>query len=258
MKFLPRIALLALVMVLGAESANGRSRVTTENGVLEGQVRNNLRVFLGIPYAQPPVGNLRWRSPQPPLPHKGVLRTVRYGADCPQSNPGFQQSEDCLFLNVWAPQAPGKYPVMVWIHGGGFINGSGKIQGEALAKQGVVLVSLNYRLGRLGSFAHPALLQEESPGLPSSNFWLQDQVAALRWVQRNIAQFGGDPNQVTIFGVSAGGTSVNVLMASPLAKGLFQRAIAQSGINGYLPLQRVTQPYLNLPSQVSQGEAFAR
>lgn len=256
MKNHPLLSLISMLLVAGVPSAIAQPRVVTENGTIEGKTSSNLKVFKGIPYARPPVGDLRWRSPQPVQPQNGILRAYEYGADCPQKTAG-RQSEDCLFLNVWAPQQPGKYPVMVWIHGGGFINGSGKINGEAFAKQGIVFVSMNYRLGRFGSFAHPALSAEVPAGVPVTNFWLQDQVAALKWVQKNIGQFGGDPKQVTIFGVSAGGTSVNMLMASPLAKGLFQRAISQSGISGYLPLQRVDQPYLNIPSQMSMGRTFA-
>jgi para-nitrobenzyl esterase len=245
------------VLTVESHAAFSQPRVLVENGEAEGRFNGGLRVFKGIPHAKSPVGELRWRSPQPVTRQNRLLRVYAYGSDCPQKGLG-QQSEDCLYLNVWAPQAPGTYPVMVWIHGGGFTSGSGKIQGESLAKQGIVLVSINYRLGRLGSFAHPALLAEVPPGEPATNFWLLDQIVALKWVQRNIAQFGGDPQGVTIFGVSAGGTSVNVLMASPLAKGLLQRAISQSGINGYLPLPRLRQTYANTPSQVSLGERFAQ
>ena len=198
-----------------------------------------LQVFLGIPYAAPPVGDLRWRPPQPVAPWAGTRRADRFG-DSPAQRPepfdaapvrgGF--SEDCLTLNVWAPVAPASTPrpVMVWIHGGGFVSGGSspaRYDGGALAARGVVVVSINYRLGRLGFFAHPALRRgqgDEGVG----NFGLMDQLAALRWVQRNVAAFGGDPGCVTVFGESAGAASVAWLLACPQAQGLFQRAAMQS------------------------------
>jgi para-nitrobenzyl esterase len=235
--------------------------VTLDSGEIEGVAADGLQVFKGIPYAAPPVGDLRWRAPQPVKPWTGVRKATEYGNDAPQATmPSLHQDEDCLYLNVWAPAdaAERPYPVMVWIHGGGFINGSGRLNGEALARQGVVLVSFNYRLGRLGSFTHPALLKDLPKDEPPANFWLQDQVAALKWVQKNIAQFGGDPKRVTIFGVSAGGTSVNMLMASPLSKGLFHRAIAQSGVGGFGPYRRLREEHRGRESLVSLGERFTK
>jgi para-nitrobenzyl esterase len=234
-------------------------RVTIDSGAIEGTLADGIRAFKGIPYAAAPVGELRWRAPQPVQKWTEVRKATKYGHDAPQKL-SWDQDEDCLYLNVWAPAdaADKPYPVMVWIHGGGFIQGSGRFNGEGLAKQGVVLVSLNYRLGRLGFFAHPALDKSRPAGEPPANFWLQDQVAALKWIQRNIAQFGGDPNRVTIFGVSAGGTSVNLLMASPLAEGLFHRAIAQSGIGGFGPYRRWNVAYGEREPLTSIGERYAK
>ncbi len=200
-----------------------------------------VRVYRGIPYAAPPVGKLRWRAPQPVAHWEGVRAADRFGAMCMQ--PAFRgapaganppnTSEDCLFLNVWtAAKAPGdKRPVMVWIHPGGYTTGSGStpgFDGEALAKKGVVLVTINYRLGAFGFFSHPELTKE-SDRRGSGNYALMDQAAALQWVQANIAGFGGDPHRVTVFGDSAGSSSIANLMGSPQAKGLFQRAIGESG-----------------------------
>ena len=196
------------------------------------------RVYAGIPFAAPPLGNLRWKPPQPVKPWEGVRDCSAFGPWCPQPKPMLGKelgklSEDCLYLNVWtsAKNYEARLPVMFWIHGGGCTTGSGGssyYNGEALAKQGVVVVTINYRLGPFGFFAHPLLSQESEHGV-SGNYGLLDQIAALQWVQRNIARFGGDPNCVTIFGESAGSASVCRLMVSPLAKGLFHRAIAESG-----------------------------
>ena len=198
------------------------------------------RVFRGIPYAAPPVGTLRWRPPQPVEAWRGVLEADQFGAACPQSpliavlsgEPMPETDEDCLFVNVWtaAASAEARLPVLVWIHGGGFVGGwahQKTCDGRALAARGVIFVSFNYRLGPLGFFAHPELSAEAGDDR-SGNQGLLDQLAALAWVQRNIAAFGGDPARVTIFGESAGGTSVMALLASPLAGGLFRAAIAQS------------------------------
>jgi para-nitrobenzyl esterase len=184
--------------------------------------------FKGIRYAVAPIGSLRWQPPRAPADATRSADAAAFGKAClqPDLDPAVRlpTSEDCLFLNVWTPRLDGpRRPVMVWIHGGGFRSGSGNIAGEALAKEGVVVVSMNYRLGPLGFMAHPAL------GNEVANFGLLDMVAALRWVQRNIAAFGGDPGNVTIFGASAGGQAVNMLMVSPQARGLFHKAIAQSG-----------------------------
>ena len=218
--------------------------VRVESGELQGVVDDGVASFKGIPFAAPPVGDLRWRPPQPAAPWTGVRQAAEFGADCmqgrfgpppaPGAPPARAASEDCLFLNVWRPASatPGaKLPVMVWIHGGGFVGGSGaspNTSGAQFAKQGVVLVSVNYRLGRFGFFAFPALSRER-PDETKGNYAYMDQIAALQWVKRNIAAFGGDPNNVTIFGFSAGGVSVHSLLASPMARGLFHKAIAESG-----------------------------
>jgi len=193
-----------------------------------------VRTYKGIPYAAPPVGDLRWKAPQPAKPWKGILVAKNYPNTCPQALPlaGPPQKEDCLGLNVWTPakSASDKLPVMVWIHGGGFAIGASSqtvYDGEPLAAQGVVLVSINYRLGIFGFLAHPQLSQE-SPNHVSGNYALLDMVAGLEWVKRNVGAFGGDPDNVTIFGESAGGTAVCLLMVMPQSKGLFNKVIAES------------------------------
>ena len=217
--------------------------ITIDAGKIRGEVldpSSGLQVFRGIPYAAPPVGELRWRQPAPVTPWDGVRACVKFGNACPQPTQVAvmmgdavpKMSEDCLYLNVWttAAQTDEKLPVMVWIHGGGLRSGFGHqkaYDGTPLAKRGVVFVSINYRLGPFGFLSLPELSAESSQDV-SGNYGLHDQIAALKWVQRNISAFGGDPDQVTIFGESAGGTSVHMLCASPLAKGLFHRAIAQS------------------------------
>ena len=191
----------------------------------------SVEVFKGIPYAAPPVGDLRWRPPAPASEWSEVRRCDKFGPKSLQKKQDGVQSEDCLYLNIWRLRTrEEKLPVMVWIHGGGFTQGSGHqpgYDGTRLAKRGVILVTLNYRLGALGFMTHPEL-SAESPQHSSGNYGILDQIAALKWVRENIEQFGGDANNVTIFGESAGGTSVYLLTASPLAKGLFQRAIMQS------------------------------
>jgi para-nitrobenzyl esterase len=236
--------ILALVVLLGA----GRSaapRVNIDTGTLEGVVdsASGVMVFRGIPYAAPPVGVLRWRPPQPAARWRGVRDASKLGHNCVQHQPyddidpfAAGVSEDCLYLNVWTrslprPASRALLPVLVWIHGGGFWAGFGgeeRHNGARLAQKGAVVVTLNYRLGPLGFLAHPALAAE-SPHHAAGNYGLLDQIAALQWVKRNVARFGGDPSRVTIFGESAGGMSVGSLIASPLAKGLFQRAILESG-----------------------------
>ena len=235
-----RGACVALAGIVGASIATAApSRIETTAGALHGTREGDISAFKGIPFAAPPVGDLRWRPPQPAPRWSGVRDATAYGSACIQK-PGISLenggdpgplNEDCLYLNVWTPRAePGvRLPVMVWIHGGALIFGAGSLalyDGASLARHGVVVVSINYRLGPLGFFAHPAL-DKAVPNGPA-NFGLLDQIAALQWVRRHIASFGGDPSQVTVFGQSAGAQSVLALMASPPAQGLFQRAIAQS------------------------------
>jgi para-nitrobenzyl esterase len=234
--------------------------VLTDKGPVRGVAGPGVRRFLGIPYAAPPVGELRWRSPVPPEPWTDVRDATRPPIFCPQVVPVvnvFGGSEDCLYVNVVTPDPPPPTPapVMVWIHGGAFSVNDGRqiigsTEGGVIAgTSGAVVVTLNYRLGQLGFLAHPALSAED-PGHPGSgNFGIEDQIAALQWVQRNIAAFGGDPNDVTIFGESAGGWSVCILLASPAAHGLFQRAIVESGL--------CVQPLYDLTEAESQGQRFA-
>jgi para-nitrobenzyl esterase len=208
--------------------------VETEAGQIEGTIENGIKVFRGIPYAAPPVGDLRWKEPQPVEPWDGVRQTVEFGPACPQPQ-NLPQAEDCLYLNIWTPAnyASEKLPVMVWIHGGGFSMGApleSTYFGEKLTQEGVIYVSVAYRLGVLGFLAHPELTAE-SPNKVSGNYGLLDMIAALKWVNRNISAFGGDPEKVTIFGESAGGAAVSILCASPLTKDLFRGAICQSGGN---------------------------
>ena len=215
--------------------------VEIADGVVRGALEGQTAVYRGIPYALPPVGKFRWRAPRAPESWGGVLEALDFGPVCPQpvrsSRPiDLPQDEDCLTLNVWAPANHNiPLPVMVWIHGGAFRLGSGSLpfyDGSALAKSGVVVVTFNYRLGKLGFFSHPALSQEHDLNYPEElegNYGLLDQIAALRWVHKNISKFGGDPNNVTIFGESAGAVSVNYLMTSNLVEGLFNKAISQSG-----------------------------
>ena len=247
MKFHRQIWTVLFVLLLGLQAAPAQQlrtvQVATANGVLEGVVSpdGKVRTFKGIPYAAPPVGPLRWKAPQPAPSWTGVRRAVDYGPRAMQGrifdDMVFHDegpSEDCLYLNLWMPEAdrpPGKLPVMVWIHGGGFIAGSSsepRQDAGNLSKKGVLVVSFNYRMGVFGFFAHPELTQESGHNA-SGNYGLLDQVAALQWVKTNIATFGGDPDNVTIFGESAGSVSVSALMASPLAQGLFRRAIGESG-----------------------------
>jgi para-nitrobenzyl esterase len=215
--------------------------VKIDTGSLEGLDSAGVKIFRGIPYARPPVDALRWRAPLPARAWSGIRDAKRLGHNCIQHQPysdidpfAAGVSEDCLYLNVWTSSLDprgSRRPVMVWIHGGGFFAGFGgeeRHNGAQLAKKGAVVVTVNYRLGAFGFLAHPAMAAE-SPYHSAGNYGLLDQIAALRWVQRNIARFGGDPSRVTIFGESAGGMSVGSLIASPLAKGLFQRAILESG-----------------------------
>src|SRR5262245_52619343 len=242
-------ALAALTLVAtgtsGAAAAPSGARaapiVTTSDGAVRGVAVGNVTEFLGIPYAAPPTGNLRWRPPQPPAEWHGVRDATQFGPSCPQPTfmnpfaPPGPFSEDCLYLNVYAPTSSsmggndqGSRPVLVWIHGGGLVQEAGRnYDGSKLAADGTVVVTINYRLGALGFLAHPALAAR--PGGPAGNYGLMDQRAALRWVQRNIARFGGDPDNVTIAGQSAGGLSVLAHMVSRGSRGLFDKAIVMSG-----------------------------
>jgi para-nitrobenzyl esterase len=215
--------------------------INITSGTLRGVTDGDVDIFKGIPYAAPPVDEFRWRPPQPVAAWQGELDASKYGPDCAQAGWGGKpgtitkgSSEDCLYLNIWRPAgatAGAKLPVMVWIHGGAFVGGSGSSpenSGNQFAKQGVILITINYRLGRLGHFAFPALSQEH-PEEPKGSYAFMDQIAALRWVQQNIDAFGGDPKNVTIFGFSAGGVSIHSLLTIPSAKGLYQKAISHSG-----------------------------
>jgi len=235
----PMSAILATILcVLAAPALAGMDTVTIAQGALHGSAGDDVVAFRGIPFAAPPVGPLRWRPPGPAPIWQGVREATSFGPECLQpefpGRPSMSSSEDCLTLNVWTPadRAPGaRLPVMVWIHGGSFVSGTGAspiYNGATFAKAGVVLVTLNYRLGRFGFFAHPALTAETPKG-PLANYGLMDQIAALKWVRSNIAAFGGDPANVTVLGESAGAMSVNDLMVSPLARGLFAKAISESG-----------------------------
>ncbi|HEY9154907.1 MAG TPA: carboxylesterase family protein [Opitutaceae bacterium] len=223
--------------------------IRVEQGLLQGSSEGELSVYRGIPFAAPPVGNLRWRAPEPPSQWEGVRQAKEFGPKPIQgAGKGPDMSEDCLYLNVWTPaKSSEKLPVLVWIYGGGFNAGYTSdpwISGENLAKKGVVVVSIAYRVGQLGFLAHPEL-SAESPHHVSGNYGLLDQIAALKWVQKNIHAFGGDPRRVTIFGESAGGISVSMLCASPLAKGLFRGAIAESG-GSFGPSRPTTFPGENM------------
>lgn len=207
---------------------NDPTLVQIDSGQVRGVATGDVISFKGIPYAAPPVGNLRWRVPQPVQPWSDVRIADKFGAECMQTDPVLK-SEDCLFLNVWKPAASDQpLPVMVWIYGGALAHGQTSLySADRLAAQGVIVVSMNYRMGRLGFFAHPALAQE-APNDVHGNYGFMDQLAALKWVQRNIAAFGGNPEQVTLFGESAGGGSTMVHLTSPLSRGLIHRAILQS------------------------------
>ncbi len=265
------VALAVLLALVDPAPAQAPPRVTAAGETLEGAWTGQpaVAVFRGIPYAAPPVGSLRWRPPEPPRPRSGLQAATASGPSCPQSNrldafvrgiaaafgradrvpaSNRRTSEDCLTLNVWTadprPASPGR-PVMVWIHGGSNLSGEGTdpaYDGSALARRGVVVVTINYRLGALGFLAHPALTAE-SPDRTSGNYGLLDQIAALRWVQAEIGAFGGDPTRVTVFGESAGSLNLLLLMAAPAARGLFHRAIAQSGAPmGVMPRLAAAEP----------------
>ncbi|MEC5321046.1 carboxylesterase family protein [Brenneria populi subsp. brevivirga] len=238
----------------------GGPEVTLDSGRIAGATAQGVDAFKGIPFAAPPVGELRWQAPQPVAPWTGVRPATAYGKDCMQepfpgdaAPLGVGFSEDCLTVNVWRPDnAQGALPVMVWIYGGGFVNGGSSpdvYSGAEFARRGVVFVSFNYRVGRFGFFAHPALAKQPLRG----NYGLMDQIAALKWVQKNIAAFNGDAKNVMLFGESAGGFSVGSLLTTDLANGLFQKAIIQSGSG-----RNNIVPYQDWRQAEQAGLAFAR
>lgn len=264
------------VILFFAFSINAQTsgpEVKTKSGMIQGVTEGDVSSFKGIPYAAPPVGEFRWRPPQPVKPWNGVRNATEYGPNCAQGGWGAApgtiaegSSEDCLYLNLWTPAdfKPGsKMPVMVWIHGGGFTGGSGAgSSGNQFAKQDVILVTINYRLGRLGHFAFPAL-SKEHPEESKGSYAFMDQIAALQWVKDNIAAFGGDPDNVTIFGFSAGGVSVHSLLTIPAAKGLFHKAIGESsgGRHGVLtgrPINKENADPLYPVSAETIGINFAK
>jgi para-nitrobenzyl esterase len=247
----PRLAIMLIICVAASNSA--RAAIEYANitgGRIQGEVQDGLASFKGLPFAAPPVGALRWRVPQPVVRWSGVRKADTFARACIQpwaNNSELKRpSEDCLYLNVWtaAATANERRPVMVWIHGGGLTNGmswENLSYGTKLAPEGVVLVTIAYRLGALGFLAHPELTRESGKG--SGNYGFFDVIAALKWVRANIAQFGGDPSRVTIFGGSSGGHIVSLLAGAPAAKGLFQRAIAQGGVGGFYPkIMRYPRP----------------
>ncbi len=243
-KSLALVCIIAIAVCLLAGCGGKKASlevIELDSGPISGSLENDVWTYLGIPYAAPPVGKLRWREPQPVKPWKDVRQCTQFGPACPQPRGPVKEggigdaraSENCLYLNVWTPakEPREKLPVMVWIHGGGFLRGAGSVDmynGHNLAEEGVVVVTINYRLGALGFFALP-LLSQESPRGVSGNYGLLDQIEALKWVKSNIVSFGGDKEKVTVFGESAGAASIYDLMVSPLSEGLFHRAIAESG-----------------------------
>lgn len=259
-------ALLSACASTPAPSSTAEPIVRAAAGPVQGVREGELSVFKGIPYAQAPVGSNRWRPPVPVAPWSDVRGTTDFGPACVQPTPRTQTvysqnigatSEDCLSLNVWSPNTSGRAPVMVWIHGGALVSGSSKeplYDGTAWAEKGVVVVSINYRLGVLGYLAHPGL-SAESPTHASGNYGVMDQIAALQWVQRNIASFGGDPDNVTVAGESAGGLSILYLLTAPAARGLFDKAIAQSAYMISMPV--LDEAAQGAPSAESGGVAVA-
>ena len=257
--------LLALILATACCYAQLSTTVKVQEGTLQGVAENGLTVFKGVPFAAPPVGDLRWKAPQPAAKWTGVKVADKFAPGAMQGgNVPSGKSEDCLYLNVWTPAktAKDKVPVLVWIYGGGFNAGAtseSNYNGEFLAKKGVVLVSIAYRVGQLGFFAHPGLSAENANKV-SGNYGMLDMIAGLKWIKQNIAAFGGDPDKVTIFGESAGGIAVSQLCASPLAKGLFQGAISESG-GSFGPTRTTTYPGENmrtLKDAEAGGEAWAK
>ncbi|MCQ2182891.1 MAG: carboxylesterase family protein [Bacteroidales bacterium] len=252
-KILPIFVLSVMMCACSSELS---TRITVDGGTIEGYADNGLTIFKGIPFAAPPVGELRWKAPEPVIPWEGVLETKTYPKGPFQMGNPDNFSEDCLYLNVWTPaKSPReKLPVLVWIYGGGFSmgwTGDPNYDCEALARkaledegENVIMASLNYRVGQIGFFSHPWLDAENPQGV-SGNYGLLDQIAALQWIQDNIAEFGGDPSRVTIFGESAGGISVSMLCASPLAEGLFCGAVSESG-GSFGPCRQTTFPGENM------------
>jgi para-nitrobenzyl esterase len=260
-----RLLVFSMLAFIWAVAAPPPIRV--EGGLLQGTAEDTLTVYKGVPFAAPPVGDLRWRAPQPAAKWEGARAADKFAPGCMQSMGGPPPSglnEDCLYLNVWSPAktANDRIPVLVWIYGGGFNGGATSIpvySGEKLARRGVVLVSIAYRVGVFGFYAHPELSAESSRHV-SGNYGLLDMIAGLQWIQRNIAAFGGDPKRVTIFGESAGGIAVSMLSASPLAKGLFHGAISQSG-GSFGPSSKAPVPGENmrvLADAETSGVEFAK
>ena len=237
---------LALALALTASAHADPVSAKIDTGVLTGEATNGVAVYRNIPFAAAPVGRLRWAPPTPAQPWSGARDATKAGPSCPQpmnadgspngGGANGPMSEDCLQLNVFAPAKAKAAPVMVWIHGGSHRTGAGWVyDGTNFARDGVILVSINYRLGPLGYFAHPALTKAAKPGEPVGNYGLMDQIAALKWVQGNIKAFGGDPKNVTVFGESAGGMSTLAILAVPSTKGLYQKAIVESGLGWFEP-----------------------
>ena len=238
---------IVLISALAQLAVSQIQTAKVTGGEVQGVVTEGISIFKGIPFAAPPVGDLRWKAPAPVQAWTGIKKADAFGPACMQAANSQGNtapvSEDCLYLNVWTPaKKPGeKIPVIVWIYGGGFSGGSTSIpmyDGMGFAKKGVVLVSVAYRVGPFGFLAHPELSRESGKG--SGNYGLEDMIAGLKWVKENIARFGGDPSNVTIFGHSAGGMAVNMLAASPVTKGLFHRVICMSG-GSFAPLQTSNQ-----------------
>lgn len=250
-----------LAFPLSVHAGQPTSPVKVTGGRIVGTQADGIKIFKGIPFAAPPVGELRWRLPQAVQPWKGVRKARDFAPACAQTAAWMAEpkSEDCLYLNVWAPEHAKRLPVIVWIHGGGYYGGSGSqaiYDGVNLARRGAVVVTVNYRLGILGFFAHPEL-SAESPQHAAGSQAIHDHIAALRWVKANIASFGGDPGLVTIVGESAGGASIIALSTSPLANGLFHRAIAQSG-SWALPFNAAERGAYDRQRAEAKGWAAAR